>query len=114
MKNNYAYVRSYGSGALYINQSVNAIITDSTFEGNSGNSDYNGFYYGTSGAIYAYRNSNVKITNCTFNSNSSSGASGAILVHQNTTYLTNNTISANSASRSPALMPSSSVISGLA
>ena len=95
-KDNHAYIRSYGAGALYINQSVNANVVECTFEGNYGQSNYDNFYYGASAAIYAYRNSIVKITNCTFASNSSVGTSGAILAHQNTTFLTNNTIAGNS------------------
>ena len=94
-KNNSAYIRSYGSGALYINQSVNATLTSCTFEGNTGQSNFSGNYYGTSGALYAYRNSIVKITNCTFSNNNSDGNGGAIILHQNTAYFTNNTIAEN-------------------
>jgi hypothetical protein len=94
-KDNSAYIRSYGSGAIYINQSANATLTSCTFDGNTGRSNFSGNYYGTSGALYAYRHSIVKITNCTFSNNNSDGNGGAIILHQNTTYLTNNSIVGN-------------------
>ena len=97
-KNNEAYVRSYGAGGLYITQGNNAVITNCTFEGNSGTSNYSGLYYGTSGALYVYRSGTTTITNCTFSNNSSDGNGGAIVLHSNTAHLTNNTIAGNSVS----------------
>ena len=94
-KNNSAYIRAYGGGALYINQSVNATITSCTFEGNSGQSNFPNNYYGTSGAVYIYRNGTSKFTNCTFSDNTSDGNGGAIIGYSPTLYFTNNTIADN-------------------
>jgi gliding motility-associated-like protein len=94
-KNNYAYVRSYGAGGLYIGQSANVTLTQCTFEGNYGKSNFANNWYGTSGALNIYRNSSLKMTNCTFYNNTSDGTSGAILLYKNTAHLTNNTIVEN-------------------